>query len=347
MSGFVRENGEIPGALRDLVAYYRGEGRAKLRELARLVPAGRSILFSGMGTSEITPHQVLARLRAAGHAGATVDCGEWHHHGAAPGNETAVVLTSQSGESVELKAIVRGHLAGRPYIAVTNDPASTLARGAALTLPLRAGAESSITTKTFTNNLALLELVCRALTDPVAVEAELDALETTAGLMETLDTPAVVRAAAALRDARALAFVGRGPGYVSSRQAALTFMEGTRRLTSAYTGGAFNHGPMEAVEPGFAAVVFVAAGPTERLAAGLVERAAERGATVVAFTDGRVPLDPRCHRVSLPAATGVTADSHYPLRAARAHNQVLAELTRLVGIEVGDFRYGGKVTVTE
>lgn len=347
MSSFLQENEDLPRALSDLVRFYRGEAKARLGELRSLKGSRRGLLFSGMGTSELTPLYIQWSVRKAGMSCATVDAGEWLHYGEHTAAAELVVLTSQSGESVELRRLVDEKLTGQPYVAITNAPESSLARGAALVLPLCGGSEQSITTKTFTNNLAVLRLLAAALIEPAGVARELDMLDRLAGLMPAVDQEAILRAARHLGSCHSLAFVGRGAACVSARQCGLTFMEGCRIPSCPYTGGAFNHGPMEAVDRGLGVVVFSPVDGTAGLAGGLAERASGRGASVVLVTEPGQSAVGGAACVPLPARPdGMEADV-FPILAARSQNLLLHRLAGLRGIEAGVFRYGSKVTQIE
>lgn len=347
MNGFLTENNDLPRALGDLVRYYRTDGRDRLLALRGLKANRNTILFSGMGTSEFTPLFIQWRLRRCGISCATVDTGEWLHFGDPSDKDDLVVLTSQSGESVELKRLVDRQMANVPYVAITNFPESSLARGSALVLPLRAGPEESITTKTYTNTLGILHLMTAVLCDPARLDAELDLLESLSAVMETVDEESIVGAAESLRDVGSTVFVGRGSAYISARQSALTFMEGTRSPACAFTGGAFNHGPMEAVDGRMGVVVFSPSDSTSRLMDGLRERASRRGARTVCLCAAGGSSDSSGSRITVPRAPeGITWDP-FPLLAARSHNLLLHHVARLRGIEAGTFRYGSKVTEVE
>ena len=73
----------------------------------------------------------------------------------------AVVAVSQSGRSPDVVAVVeQARAAGRPTLAVTNDPASPLAGAAELVLDLGAGEERSVAaTKTYTSSVLALAVL--------------------------------------------------------------------------------------------------------------------------------------------------------------------------------------------
>jgi glucosamine--fructose-6-phosphate aminotransferase (isomerizing) len=341
MSRFLKENEEIPGALGALVDYYASaEGCERLSIWKAMASGSHTLLFGGMGTSEFTPLSIRWRLLKSGHRCEIFDAGEWHYYGKKEADAgTTVVLTSQSGESIELKNILSSGYIER-YVAITNESASTLARGAALTLPLCAGQESSITTKTYTNNLALLRLLETVLEGDHALKSTMKDLRLAADAIYTLDTDGIERASDLLHPVSHLTFVGRGPAITSARQCALTFMEGLQCTAASFTGGAFKHGPFESVETGFRLVLFRAPGATTHLIDRLATDAACLKAKVATFGVGSGVI-------SIPQIDSSDVEAYFPLLAARSHNQLLYSLSLRKGVNLETFRYGSKVTIEE
>ena len=129
MARFVEENTELPSTLRDLIAFYRApEGRERLEHWERLAAEAASLQFVGMGTSEFTSEALAWRLTARGRLSRSCDAGELFYeedfHAPSGG---LFVLTSQSGESVEIRNLAGLERVGR-HVAVTNDEASSLAK---------------------------------------------------------------------------------------------------------------------------------------------------------------------------------------------------------------------------
>jgi glutamine---fructose-6-phosphate transaminase (isomerizing) len=341
MTPFRSEVDEMPAALARAAAWYRGEGRAALRELSARAAGATEAVFTGMGTSCFAPESEFPRLARAGLLCRAVDAGEWLHAETSLPCRGLTVLTSQSGESVELVRLVEHGLVPKGYVAITNDPSSTLARAAGLVLPLHAGAERSISNKTYANTLAVLSLLAAAVEGSSAVDAALDDLARAADALTS--APDVGAAARLLAAGTGIAFVGRGAAFVTARQCALTFMEGARLLSAAFAGGAFNHGPFETVDASFRLVIFQAHAATRALAEGLAARAAALGAGVVLV--GTPPLSAPSGVRTLPVPAG--PEALFPLLVSRVQNLLLASVADARGHEAGIFRYGSKVTTHE
>jgi glucosamine--fructose-6-phosphate aminotransferase (isomerizing) len=352
MVRFVEENRELPKALLDLVAFCRSaRGRDKLAQWTRLASGRRALLFAGMGTSEFTSEALAFRLSVKGWHARSFDAGELSRQEVerVPAG-SCHILTSQSGESIEIRNLAAMPWIG-PYVAVTNDEDSALARGAALTLPLCAGPEESITTKTYVNNLALFRVLEAGLEGEEAVGRTLEALERAAGAMAFLDESGIEAAADRLMAGAGglpiLAFAGRGDAVVSARQCGLTFMEGLKRPACAFAGGAFRHGPFECVGPGLGLVLFRSSPATAGLMDGMARDAARHGSPVVVFDACGQPALPGIAEIRLGTVPPAEAAGLFPILAARAHNQLLHVLATRLGIETGRFRYGSKVTRLE
>lgn len=161
-SRFLRKIGEQPQALRRVVKYYRAKGVGVLERAASLCRCkdGGRIVFIGMGASLYAATLVYSLLADSG-AGLPIliEAGELLDHclnGIV--REDVVVAISQSGESFQTLEIAQ-KLRGHRLLAITNRPGSPLAQRTSLSLPILAGAEESISSKSYTNTLAVLLLL--------------------------------------------------------------------------------------------------------------------------------------------------------------------------------------------
>jgi len=341
-STFLQEVSEQPQALKHLVARYRGEDGALLRCWAdRARKAGR-VVFSGMGTSQFAPEMVLAALAREGVDASTVDAGELlHYPRPIPG---MLVLVSQSGESVETRELASRCRPAGGLAAIVNTTTSAVARAADIVLPMYAGRETAISTKTYVNTLALLHLLAAALGDAGAVKQALRDLDQLAGAMSECDRAGIERAGALLSDASSLHVISRGPAVVAAKQAALTFMEGARLSAVAFTGGSFRHGPFELVDADHRCVFFIPGGPTCRLLTGMATEVAGKGSHVTVITDQDVTLpQSTCCVLKVPSIS----EDLFALSAATTQALLLDAVARARGLQAGEFRHGQKVTTRE
>lgn len=169
-------------------------------------------------------------------------------------NQAAVLVISQSGETVDtLAALRRANQATHPTLAITNVPDSTMAREANVSFPTLAGRERAIpATKSFTAqllNLYLLSLLAaqnrndlqaddvqRSLSDlqafPALVAAQLPAWESSVQVV-----------AQAWSTKKSFLFVGRGMHYAIAREGALKLKESSYLSAEGYPSGELKHGP--------------------------------------------------------------------------------------------------------
>lgn len=341
-SAFLTEIAEQPAAVRDLVAYYRGEGRTALERWARAALSEGWVVFAGMGTSEFVAESVIAEMTRLRVDAMTIDAGELLHY-PRPVNGM-LVLISQSGESVETRKLAECGAYFETLAALTNNPESTIARKVAYHLPICAGVEGAISTKTYVNQLALLRLMCKSLDMNESITSALDELLKLADAMPNYDQRSIDAAADLLADAEAIHFIARGPALAAAKQAALTFMEGTHTYATWFAGGAFRHGPFEMVGESHRCVFFIPGGKTFDLLVSMAKEVAEKGSRVVAITDQDVDLaSPNTRVLKVPDF----GENLFPVTAATTQELLLHAVASRRGVKAGEFRYGGKVTLRE
>jgi len=220
-------------------------------------------------------------------------------------------------------------------IAITNDPASPLARRADGCLPLHSGSEATVSTKSYVNSLAAHLRIASILTARPG-ENEASAVKAIA----QFTPPAMLRDVAAdltsARDGR-LAYIGFGDQGASALYAGLITKEAAKIPAEGYIGGQFRHGPLELAGRGLTAVLFGGNAPVNRSLRQLGGDLLASGATVLAIGDFGLP---GAHQIAVPSgnplielAYGALVSQHLSVAIARAK-----------GITPGSFTYGNKVT---
>jgi glutamine---fructose-6-phosphate transaminase (isomerizing) len=207
--------------------------------------------------------------------------------------EALVIGISQSGASPDVVSIVAGAAAdGAVTVAITNDPASPMARAAHHVIDLRCGEERSVAaTKTYTASLAAVAALAVAVAGNDADRAhELAAIpDVLARQLALTEGPAAAAAAAA--EWSRLAVIGRGANYGTAFEAALKIKELTGVAAEPYSPADFLHGPIAVVGPGFPVLAIAASGPAlENVREGL-ERVRARDGEGWAIAEPDVPLD--------------------------------------------------------
>jgi len=196
-----------------------------------------------------------------------------------------VLALSQSGRTPDVVEYARRtRRRGAYVVAVTNDPASDLARESDAVLELRAGAEQAVAaTKTYSNQVAALGLL--AAHGAGRGDAFADDLRSVAATMPTLTGSLEARIgsiAVPFAYAGRMFVVGRGVEFATAREIALKLLETCRIAAEPLTATDLAHGPVAALDSLFP--VWAIASDDANLPAVVeaVERAHEAGATIVA-----------------------------------------------------------------
>ena len=210
-----------------------------------------------------------------------------HHHLKVLGPDTLLVVVSQSGETVETLRLIDSLPARKRVLAVTNVEASPLAKRGQLLLPLMAGWQAAVSTKTYTCSVAVLMYLAfaivgtppRALTQEVmrAVDAEEKILERYDELM-----PPIVEFFGRPPYA---ALMSRGADLATACQGALTLKEVLRLAAEPMSAAQFRHGPIEIINPSHRYLIFARQGNTGKLLLKLADDIGKASGRVLLFTD--------------------------------------------------------------
>jgi glucosamine--fructose-6-phosphate aminotransferase (isomerizing) len=325
-----------PRALRELAAFYsRGDGLARLG-LVRGLPAP---LLVGMGASLHAAQAIVPYFHSLGIPAASVESADLvFYSGMLLRSGAPLVFVSQSGASAEVTALLGEPRPGATLVAVTNDEQSPLAHLAHTVLPILAGAESGLATKTYVNTLALLWTLARHWAGQAG--GEKTELERIAAACEQLLADAEAIAARwmnELEPAETLVFLGHGPHAATARQSAMMLAERARVAAIGASVAAFRHGPIEIAQPGVGIVIFGAPGRAAGSNESLAGELHSYGARVLLVEHGRTrspgeqPAEPIAPDEFLTAILNVVPAQIFADAVARRR-----------GVEPA-FRYIGKV----
>ncbi|OGG05169.1 MAG: hypothetical protein A3F83_08460 [Candidatus Glassbacteria bacterium RIFCSPLOWO2_12_FULL_58_11] len=338
MTRFLDEVDSQPAALLELAGFYRAAGAPLLKEWEKLLGRHSSLAFIGMGTSELAACLVLDALASLGKSVTIHDAGEYLHYLLEySSRDRLYVLISQSGASAETDKVCRALAGVAPRVVLANEEKSPMALAADLFLPLKAGAERSISNKTYLNTLALLYLLAGG---------GLDKLEAVAGYLgHSCSEKEVSAAAEFLRPAESIHFIARGPALAAARQMALTFMEGAKCHGTAFAAGAFRHGPFEVLGENHRAVCLAPQGKTSALTLAMAREMASRGSRVVLLTD--LEEIPEEDNLCVIRVKSFGEERLFPLALVVLQGHLLHHVAALRGYEAGVFRVVSKVTTVE
>jgi len=213
-----------------------------------------------------------------------------------------VVGISQSGESVDVAEVVaaaRGK--GTLTVAVTNNPDSTLARGADLTVPQHAGAEQAVAaTKTYLTQAAvgvLLAARWAGRDDLLEAAASVpDAIRSVLASLAPVETAAV-----RLTHASEATTLGRGYAYATAQETGLKLSETCALPTRAYSPADFLHGPIAAAGAQSPVIAYATDDATLKSTLEALKKLRGQGADVVVVSDSQEALALATAPIGVPA----------------------------------------------
>lgn len=347
MATLIEEISQQPAALSGLRKYYSSPGAISHKLLRSLVSHWPpTLVLTGMGSSLHAAFPAQAYLASQGIRAIVWETADLlHHHLKFLRPDTLLVVVSQSGETAEVVRLLEALPAKQQIAGVTNVEASVLARRAKLLLPMMAGRQETVSTKTYTCAVAVLMYLAAAIarkppgavTQAVmrAVEAQEKILDRHELLvpptLEFFNLPPYV------------ALMSRGPDMASAYEGALMLKEVGRLAAEAISAAQFRHGPIEIVSPAHRYVIFARQGKTGNLLLKLVSDIRAHGGHVLLLTDmpfenlsdvRLIPVEPI--RLGLGTLVDVM------------HIQLLAhDLARRAGREPGKFWIATGVTREE
>jgi glucosamine--fructose-6-phosphate aminotransferase (isomerizing) len=281
-------------------------------------------------------------LVAAGHAAAIVECSELVHH--QPGwlaADTLVVAASQSGASAEIVRLLELNAGRAAIVGVTNTPGSPLDAGASVSVRVAAGAEATVSCKSYVATLVALHRVSCGLRRSDAWSREADEMAALLGPMKHyLDgwREHVAELCPVLDRAKALFYLGRGRSLATALTAGLITKEATGCLAEGMSCAAFRHGPLELLGPDLQAVVFAGGDSSRALNRRMHDEIAATGAAVFwCDTEQASPA------FRLPAV----AEAWRPVVEILPVQMMTLALAALGGREAGRFTRATKVTRSE
>jgi glucosamine--fructose-6-phosphate aminotransferase (isomerizing) len=263
-----------PDAVQALLASLQQIDPGKFRPFADGLRSGalKRIVLTGMGASYHAFHPLWLRLINQGLEVQLIETSELIHH--LPqliDSETLIVAASQSGRSAEILHLLEKTRGGVPLIGITNEPGSPLAQGSSAVMFLEAGAEHSVSCKTYTNTLVALAVLGDLLSgqDPSQTLADLGDLPAhLAGYLANWQS-FIEEGLSAVEGVRYLVLAGRGPSLAAALTGGLIMKEAAHFPTEGMSCAAFRHGPMEMVSSGVFVVVYEGVGTTQSLNAAL------------------------------------------------------------------------------
>lgn len=350
MNLYVQDILSQPAALHNALGKFSDSGLIHLADRLRNGEFDR-IVISGMGASYNAAYPAYLQLTGGSIPVIIANAAELLHYSHGLISErTLLWLNSQSGKSIELVRLleqVRGAQdAGVrvPLVACVNDIHSPLATAADLCLPIHAGLEASVSTRTYLNMLAVNLLAAVTLTggDVSVVHAALEsAAEASAGYLAQWQER-LAELDSALGPVQDLVILGRGASLAAVWNGSLINKEAAKCAFEGMHAADFRHGPLELVSPNFTAIILAGSSPTRLLNRELAKDILQYGGVVhwlgaeSGCPDGaRLMRIPEVAEIALPLVEILPLQLLSLLMAGRK------------GVEPGVFRHVSKITSKE
>ncbi len=285
-TAFEREIRQQPDVIAGLIARERGRVEAIAAEVRAARP--RFALIAARGSSDNAARYAKYLFGVQHHLAVGLAAPALYTmYGSAPEVSDALVIgVSQSGESPDVVAVVAdGTRQNALTLALTNEPASPLARAANLCLPLGAGEESAVAaSKTYTAQLAALAMLSAAMTGKEDLWRELEAVP--AAMRAALAAADAARAGAgAMAGASRVAVLGRGFNFCTAFEAALKLKETCYLAAEPYSWADFLHGPIAMLDQKCPVLVVAPSGAASADAGEIAATLAGRGAPLAVVSD--------------------------------------------------------------
>jgi glutamine---fructose-6-phosphate transaminase (isomerizing) len=300
-----------------------------------------SIVLTGMGSSFHGLHPLLIQLTQAGFPAVHVETSELiYYRETLLNRKSLIVAVSQSGQSAEIIRLLQQNRRRAPIIAVTNTPDSPLAKHSDAVILTDAGAEFSVSCKTYVAALMALRFLGNELcgTPQARTRRELRAVVPQVRAYLSRWKEHVESIVPKISRVRHLFLAGRGPSLAAVGAGALILKESTQFPAEGLSSAAFRHGPFEMLGPESLLLIFSGDSKTRDLNQRLFNEARQR--------EGYVEL------VSMKKSNGAfcvpqTSPATLPILEILPVQMLTLALSVVAGKTPGQFRFATKITTVE
>jgi glucosamine--fructose-6-phosphate aminotransferase (isomerizing) len=322
----------------------KGAGRAAMLEAAFSLREASRIVITAIGASLHSAYPLHYALTGRGMNCSIVEIAELLHYQSRICAGAVVVIFSRSGESIEVvKLLEKLKGVASRVIALTNEPGSTVAKKADVTIFVDSLPDEIVAVQSYTGAVAAGLLLAGAVED--SFDARAKEISSCGPLMTALIKESLEHAAewdSFVKAGAAIYFLGRGDSVASALEASLLIGETAKEAAIGLAAASFRHGPVEVVDENYRAVIFAGPAATRGINLALGRELAKRGGKIrvigVAGDDAAglsMIAVPRVEDALLPLVEIVPV-------------QILAMRFAFVkGLEIGKFRHTGQVTTDE
>lgn len=299
------------------------------------------VIISGMGSSHYATFGAWQKLAEAGYpvwwveASQLLDVAEGL---VVPGS--LIWLTSQSGESAEIVALVNGlQVPGVELLGLTNGLNSALGTKADFVIDMHAGSETSVSTKSYVNTLAASRLLVSEVlgSTPDDYRQLRNTVDSLSLFLENFDSH-IEQEMNILNEDQLLIFTGRGIAASSALTAGLIVKEAAKEAAEGMTAAALRHGVIELAGSNLSVVIFDHGSEKEQsLNSRLAQDLLDAGAVVRWVSQTKSE-----NYQTIPSPTGLDID--LSIRDALAFQSISFAIAQKKGITAGAFAVATKIT---
>ncbi len=350
MNKFLAEILEQPSALARTLNYYTNfEGKMAIENVKKIINKEdfEQIIFTGMGSSYFTSHAASDLFNGLGISSFVINSSELLHYNLSLlEKKTLLICFSQSGESFEVREILKKLSSSVFCVSITNEENSTLAEKSDIALLSKAGKEDMTSTKTYISTT----LVSFILGWSLSGKWNDNKINSIKKLIENFKTNLenynswVGDAVEFLGELPALQIIARGPCFSTASKSGLMFMEAISVPASRILGGEFRHGPMEMVQEGFKSILFAANGKTISQSLKMAEDIAGYGGKVLLITNAKPELS---HKNIMILPIDQQDEYLFSIQSIIPIQLFIDYFAKAKGFEADSFAHGAKVTEVE
>jgi glucosamine--fructose-6-phosphate aminotransferase (isomerizing) len=331
--------------LRHVVEHLYGPERERIETAAKFLRSDRPFVLIGVASASYLCIPAEIFLAQRGRSASTLTASDALYSYLPALKRANVIINSRSGETVEIVKLARALVEQKiPFVAITNEPGSTLARLATHIVWADTHKDELVSINVVTG-MMLATLVLAA-----AVTGEMDSMhpkflqaaEMMPGVVEqaTRVGPAFLKL---FRGIRPIHLLHRGPARGTALCGRLALEEIARTPGVPVDASEFRQGPNEVVDDRFGAVIFVPDGRQGELNRSLAEDLVASGGRVLLVGE----VEPREDTRMLTFPVRGLADTLRPVLEIVPLQVLAYHLAQAQGYEPGHVRYITKVIVTE
>lgn len=333
-----------PDSLSGVLRRQRGEGRPALLEAAKLLRPAKRVLITGIGASMFASIPFEYFLCSQGIDAVVIEAAELLHYRKHAFQDAIAVVVSRSGESVEIARLLATLKGRQPVIGVTNEPDSTLAQAADVSLCLGSLPDEMVAIQTYTGTLLTLHLLAEIISHgPNAAGDPFEALQAALAERIAAGFERLEEWDSLLDTASPLYLLARGPSYASALEGALLFNEIAKAPAVGLPAASFRHGPVEVVDSAFRAIIFAPEGCTRELNLALSRDLSRFGGRIRLIG----PSENENGGCGLPCSVPPMPETLVPLFEIVPVQWAALRMAQLRGIAAGSFRYAPQVATDE